>query len=140
MADLKKRYKKIRIIGFYWDQGESDGPKAKEYGRNLKALIAALRGDTGMAALPIYVRKHLFYHGSEGFAPIINAQVNISSADTNVHLIDLDLGTNEKNTNAWTWSLTNGHLSSKAYLQLSKKILAVPCPYQNLIREGTSEK
>jgi hypothetical protein len=57
MADLKKRYKKIRIIGLYWDQGESDGSKAKEYGRNLQTLIAALRVDTGMPTLQIYVRK-----------------------------------------------------------------------------------
>jgi hypothetical protein len=124
MADLKKRYKKIRIMGIYWDQGESDGSQAKEYGGNLQALISALRDDTGMSDLKFYVRKHLFYHGNKGFAPILNAQVQISRADPNVHLIDLDLGANEKNKKAWTWSLTNAHLSSKAYLELSKRILA----------------
>lgn len=111
-------------MGLYWDQGESDGQKAKEYGRNLKALIAAIRAGTGMPALNFYVRKHLFYHGSSGFAPILDAQVTISRTDPNVYLVDLDLGTNEKNTKAWTWSLTSSHLSSKAYLALSKKILA----------------
>jgi hypothetical protein len=123
MADLKKRYGKIRIMGLYWDQGESDGSKAKEYGRNLRALIAALRADTGIPALRFYVRKHLFYHGNKGFAPILDAQIQISKADPNVHLIDLDLGANDKNLKAWAWSLTNAHLSSKAYLELSKRIL-----------------
>ena len=29
MADLKKRYKSVRTVGLYWDQGESDRPKAR---------------------------------------------------------------------------------------------------------------
>jgi hypothetical protein len=124
MADLKKRYKTVRVIGLYWDQGESDRPKANDYGKNLRALFAAFRKDTGIPGLDIYVRKHLFQHGDASFVPILNAQVEVTKEDPHAHLIDLDLGTKEKNFKAWAWTDNNGHLSSKAYLELSKRILA----------------
>lgn len=123
MADLKKCYQKVRIIGLYWDQGESDRPKALEYGQNLRALLAAFRKDTGIPDLPIFVRKHLFQHGDESFSPIINAQVTVTKEDSNSHLLDLDLGSNEKNFKAWAWTDKNGHLSSKAYLKLATQIV-----------------
>lgn len=129
MADLKQRYEKVRVIGLYWDQGESDRPKAQEYGTNLRALFAAFRKDTGITDLQIFVRKHLFQHGDESFTPIIRAQIAVAGEDPNVHLLDLDLGSNEKNFKAWAWTDNNGHLSSKAFLELAKRILvkaAVP--------------
>ena len=123
MADLKKRYQNVRIIGLYWDQGESDRPKAMDYGKNLRAVFNAFRKDSGIADLPIFVRKHLFQHGDESFVPILEAQIEVTMEDSNAHLLDLDLGTNEKNFKAWAWTDNNGHLSSKAYLELSRRIL-----------------
>jgi len=124
MEDLKKRYGDVRVIGLYWDQGESDRPKANEYGDNLRTLFATLRNDTGYPDLPIFVRKHLFQHGDESFTPILNAQIEVTKDDPNAHLLDLDLGSSEKNFKAWAWTDNNGHLSSKAYLELSERILA----------------
>ncbi len=123
MADLEKRYDQIRVIGLYWDQGESDRPKANDYGKNLRPLFAAFRKDTGISDLPIFVRKHLFQHGDDSFVPILKAQVDVTGEDPHAHLLDLDLGSNEKNFKAWAWTGKNGHLSSKAYLELSGRIL-----------------
>jgi hypothetical protein len=125
MADLKRRYKEVRVIGLYWDQGESDRSQAEEYGKNLRALFAAFRNDIGLADLQIFVRKHVFQHGDESFAPVLAAQVEVTKEDPHAHLLDLDLGSNEANFRAWAWTDNNGHLSSKAYLELSKRILAV---------------
>lgn len=123
MADLRKRYQRVRIVGLYWDQGESDRPKAQEYGKNLRDLFTAFRRDTGIPTLPIFVRKHLFQHGDESFAPIIDAQVTVTKTDPNSLLLDLDLGTNARNFKAWAWTDNNGHLSSKAYLKLATHIV-----------------
>jgi hypothetical protein len=125
MADLNKRYDDIRIIGLYWDQGESDRPKAKDYGKNLRAIFAAFRKDSGIADLPIFVRKHLFQHGDASFVPILEAQVEVTKEDPNSHLLDLDLGSKEKNFKAWAWTDNNGHLSSKAYLELGERVLSL---------------
>jgi len=81
MADLKKRYKNIRVIGLYRDQGESDLKKALEYEKNLRSLFAALRKDTGIQDLHIYVRKHLFLHDNKDFTPVIESQVKITKED-----------------------------------------------------------
>lgn len=123
MADLKKRYKSVRTVGLYWDQGESDRPKAQDYSKNLRAVFAAFRADTGIANLPIFVRKHLFQQGDESFVPILHAQVEVTEKDPNAHLLDLDLGSKAKNFKAWAWTDNNGHLSSKAYLELADRIL-----------------
>jgi hypothetical protein len=123
MSDLNKRYKNVRIVGLYWDQGESDRPKAQEYGKNLRALFAAFRKDTRMPGLRIFVRKHLFQHGDASFEPILKAQVTVAGEDSHTHLLDLDLGSKEKNFKAWAWTDKNGHLSSKAYLELSGRIM-----------------
>ena len=50
-----KKARDIEIIGFVWLQGGGDMKKvdvAKEYLDNLKALVAAVRKDTGVADLP----------------------------------------------------------------------------------------
>ena len=48
----------------------------------------------------------------------------MTTEDRNAHLLDLDHGSNEKNFKAWAWTDNNGHLSSKAYLELAKRLLA----------------
>tara|TARA_S200000501_G_scaffold328887_1_gene329112 strand:- start:685 stop:1593 length:909 start_codon:yes stop_codon:yes gene_type:complete len=123
MIDLKKRYENVRVLGLYWDQGESDRSKAGDYGKNLRDLFTAFRRDIGIPDLQIFVRKHLFQHGDESFTPILKAQVEVTKVDSHAHLLDLDLGTKEKNFKAWAWTDNNGHLSSKAYLELAKRIL-----------------
>jgi hypothetical protein len=60
------------------------------------------------------------------FTPILNAQVAVTKEDPHAHLMDLDLGSNDKNFKAWAWTDKNGHLSSKAYLELSRRILSSP--------------
>jgi hypothetical protein len=54
----------------------------------------------------------------------------VTKEDAHAHLLDLDLGSNEKNFKAWAWTDNNGHLSSKAYLELSKRMFndLVPKP------------
>ena len=47
----------------------------------------------------------------------------LKNEDPDAHLLDLDLGSNEKNFKAWAWTDNNGHLSSKAYLELAKRIV-----------------
>ena len=122
MADLKKRYEKVRVIGLYWDQGESDVGQASAYQQNLTTLFAALRKDIGNPDLQIYVRKMMF---NDQYLPIAAAQTAVTAADPHAHLLDLDLGSNEKNFKAWAWTDKNGHLSSKAYLELSSLILTL---------------
>ena len=119
MADLNKRYQNVRVIGLYWDQGEGDVSKASDYQQNLTTLFAALRRDIGIPELQIYVRKMMF---NEKYIPIAAAQTAVTAADAHAHLLDLDLGSNDKNFKAWAWTDNNGHLSSKAYLELAKRI------------------
>jgi hypothetical protein len=129
MADLKNRYKNVRVIGLYWDQGEGDQKQAKQYEANLRALFTALRKDTGLPDLQIHVREQgIFQHDKPEFKPIVDAQVKITNNDANAHLLKMDLGTNDKNFKAWAWSIGNGHLSSKAYLELSNRILTISNP------------
>lgn len=126
MTDLKKRYEKVRVIGLYWDQGESDEKQAKAYEVNLRALFAALRKDTGIPDLQIYVREQgIFQHDNPDFKPIVAAQIKLCKEDPNAHLLTLDLGSNEKNFKAWAWTYGNGHLSSKAFLELANQIRAI---------------
>ena len=124
MDQVNRQYDDVRVVGLYWDQGESDRPKANEYEANLETLFASLRNDTAIPDLQIFVRKHLFQHGDESFAPIIDAQVKIAKEDPNTVLLDLDLGSSEKNFKVWAWTDGNGHLSSKAYLELAQRILS----------------
>lgn len=125
MANLKKRYDNVRVVGMYWDQGESDEKQARRYEDNLQKLFAALRKDTGLPDLPIYVREQgIFQHDKPEFKRIVDAQIKIANKDANTHLLKLDLGSNEKNYKAWAWSIGKNHLSSKAYLKLSKMIMA----------------
>lgn len=123
LADLDKRYDRIRVLGMYWDQGESDEHAADAYADNLRDLFKAFRADLGQPELPIFVRKLIFQHGNDQFAKIIRAQEAIAEVDEHAYLLDLNLGSNEKNFKAWAWTDQNGHLSSKAYLELAKRLL-----------------
>ena len=108
----------------YWDQGESDRKQATQYEDNLRALFIALRRDTGIADLQIFVREQgIFQHATPDFRPIVDAQIQLCKEDANAHLLKLDLGSNEKNFKAWAWTDKNGHLSSKAFLELSRMIM-----------------
>ena len=128
MVELKKRHGRIRVLALYWDQGESDRPQAKQYEANLRALLSAFRKQTGIGELTVFLRKHLFQYGDKSFEPIVTAQVDVARGDPNVHLLDLDRGSNEANFKAWAWTDRNGHLSSKAYLELTRRILDVLLP------------
>jgi len=61
MSQLQGAYAEIRVVGLYWDQGESDGleGKAHEYEENLKNFFTAVRSDTRIPQLKIFVRKHI---------------------------------------------------------------------------------
>ena len=58
MAQLRERYPEVRVMGLYWDQGESDGKKAAdEYEANLTHFIDVVRRDTGIPELTFFIRK-----------------------------------------------------------------------------------
>ena len=124
MADLVKRYPEVRVVGLYWDQGESDGggDNAARYLGNLTHLIACFRRDTRVPKLKVFIRKHLFMYGHTGFKPVIDAQVAVSKKDPNAYLLDLDLGSNDANYWGWAWTYGNGHLSTKAFAELTRRI------------------
>lgn len=123
LADLNKRYEHIRVLGMYWDQGESDKKQAEAYAKNLRDLFNAFRKDLNQPTLPIYIRKLIFQHDDDAFAKVIAAQIGISKEDQHATLLDLNLGSNDANFKAWAWSDGNGHLSSKAYLDLATRML-----------------
>ena len=83
-------------MGLYWDQGESDGKDAADaYEANLNHFIDVVRRDTGIPKLPFFIRKHIFRWPN--IDTIIAAQQDIASKDPNSHLIDIGLGSLEKN-------------------------------------------
>ena len=69
-----------------------------------------------------FIRKHLFMHGNGEFQPVIDAQVAVAKKDPNAYLLDLDLGNNDANFWAWAWTYGNGHLSTKAYAEMTRRI------------------
>ncbi len=113
------------MIGLYWDQGESDGKDAADaYEANLNHFIDVVRRDTGIPKLPFFIRKHIFRWPN--IDTIIAAQQEIAAKDPNSHLIDIGLGSLEKNYEAWSYSPGNPHLSSKAFLALTKRLFEGP--------------
>jgi len=126
MVDIRKCHDKVQVVGLYWDQGEADHyqKQAKNYEKNLRALFEALRKDTGIPELQIYVRKLGLFEQDADYKTIANAQIKLCREDDNAHLLNLDIGgSGEENKKAWGWSINNWHLSSKAYLELSKRIM-----------------
>ena len=126
MPKLVGAYPEVRVVGLYWDQGESDGidNKADEYAENLGGFIATVRRDTGLLELPFFIRKHIFTWPN--IDTIIAAQEAVVADDPLCHMLDIDLGSRQKNYEAWAYSPDNGHLSSKAFVELNRKLFDGP--------------
>jgi hypothetical protein len=133
IAQLSREYPEVRVVGLYWDQGESDGIDGKhgEYAANLKNLIATVRKDTGLPTLPIFIRKHIFK--GPNIDAIISAQKEIVEQDPHCYLLDIDCGNRAGNYQAWAYSPGNGHISSKGFVELTKRLFDGP------LRDATVE-
>lgn len=118
MEQLSAEYPEVRVVGLYWDQGESDGSHADEYADNLSGLIAAARKDSGVAELKVFIRKHIFRGGK--MDEIIAAQEEVVRKDGNCFMLDIDPGSNEKSYKTWSYSPNNIHLNSKAFVALTE--------------------
>ena len=118
-------YPEVRVMGLYWDQGESDGKSAAdEYQENLANFINVVRRETGIPDLKVFIRKHIFRWPN--IDTIIAAQQEIASNDPNCHLLDIDLGSFEKNCAAWSYSPKNPHLNSRAFVALAERLFEGP--------------
>ncbi|MBT3192100.1 MAG: hypothetical protein HN341_06055 [Verrucomicrobia bacterium] len=126
MAELAGSYPEVRVIGLYWDQGESDGieNKADEYAANLTSFIATVRDATGIPQLPFFIRKHIF--NWDNIEAIIAAQEQVVAKDLHSFMLDIDLGDRKKNYDAWAYSPNNGHVSSRGFIELSKELFEGP--------------
>ena len=122
MTQLNREYSEVRIIGLYWDQGESDGVdnKADDYEINLTNFIATVRRDTQIPKLKVFIRKHIF--DWPNVDEIIAAQEKIVAADPLCFMLDIDLGNRKENYKAWAYSTDNGHVSSKGFVELTKRL------------------
>ncbi len=126
LAQLRRDYPEVRVVGLYWDQGESDGIDGKhnEYAANLSKLVSAVRRDTGVPQLKIFIRKHIF--NWKNIDAIIAAQDKVAADDPLVYLLDIDLGNRKANYEAWAYSPGNGHVSSKGFVELTKLLFDGP--------------
>lgn len=131
MAQLSAEYPSVRVVGLYWDQGESDGPKADQYGENLANFIAKLREDCKLPGLKVFVRKHLFPGGA--MDKIIAGQKAVAAKDKLCYLLDIDRGTKEANFAAWAYTPGNIHLSSKAFIELTEVL------FRDVLKDPTIE-
>jgi hypothetical protein len=133
LAQLSREYPEVRVIGLYWDQGEADGKDGKhgEYVANLKNLIATVRKDTGLPKLPVFIRKHIF--NAPNIDAIISAQKEVVEADPQCYLLDIDCGNRAMNYQAWAYSPGNLHISSKGFVELTKRLFDGP------LRDATVE-
>jgi hypothetical protein len=121
LTELSKEYADVRVIGLYWDQGESDGSHADAYEENLNRFIARFREDLGMSGLKVFVRKHIFRGGK--MDEIIAAQEKIAEKDPNCFLLDIELESRKKNNETWSYSPDNIHLNSKAFVELARILM-----------------
>jgi len=122
LAQLSKEYPEVRIVGLYWDQGESDGKQADQYGDNLTRFVAKLREDCGLPNLKVFIRKHLFPGGA--MDKIIAGQQAVTEKDPHSYLLDIDLGSKEANFEAWAYTPGNIHINSKAFVELTKVLFS----------------
>jgi hypothetical protein len=131
MAELADTYPEVRLVGLYWDQGESDGieNKADDYAENLTKFIATVRKDTGLPQLPFFIRKHIFTW--DNIDTIVAAQEQVVQQDPYSHLLDIDLGDRKKNYDAWAYSPNNGHVSSRGFVELAKRLFEGPLADQS---------
>jgi hypothetical protein len=126
LSHLAGKYPEVRVVGLYWDQGESDtGPEAVRYEGIFRKLVARIRAGARLPGLKVFTRKHIYYHHVPG-GPIVNkAMATVAAEDPNVYLLDIDLGAdvdNEPNFEAWSCTFRNIHLGGKAFKELTRLI------------------
>ncbi len=126
LSQLAGRYPEVRVVGLYWDQGESDtGPEAVRYEGIYRKLVARIRAAARLPNLKVFARKHIYYHHVPG-GPIINqALATVAAQDPNAYVLDIDLGAdvdNEPNFDAWACTFRNIHIGSKAFKELTRLI------------------
>lgn len=121
LAQLTKEYPEVRVIGLYWDQGESDTSHADAYADNLTNFIAKFRQDSGLPELKVFIRKHIYRGGA--MDKIIAAQEAVVAKDKNSFLLDIELETLEKNHATWSYTPNNIHINSKAFVELARILM-----------------
>lgn len=126
MAQLIDEYPEVRVAGLYWDQGESDGKDnmTGDYEKNLTNFIATVRRETGVPQLRFFIRKHIF--NWPNIDTVIEAQEKVVESDSRCYLLDIDLGSRKANYEAWAYSPNNGHVSSKGFIELTKRLFDSP--------------
>jgi len=121
LTQLGKEYSEVRVIGLYWDQGESDTGHADVYADNLTHFIAKFRADSGLPELKVFIRKHIYRGGA--MDKIIAAQEAVAAKDKNSFLLDIELDSLEKNYATWSYSPDNIHINSKAFVELARILM-----------------
>jgi len=121
LTRLSGEYPEVRVIGLYWDQGESDTGHADAYAENLANFIATFRKDSGIPELKVFIRKHIYRGGA--MDNIIAAQEKVAANDNNAFLLDIELDTPEKNFATWSYTPNNIHINSKAFVELAKILM-----------------
>ena len=135
LEQLAGKYPEVRVVGLYWDQGESDihQRKGNLYEGIFRNLIARIRSDTRLPNLKIFTRKHIFYHQFSDSQVVNQAMANVAANDPNVYVLDIDLGAktldNEPNFDAWSCTFRNIHLNSKAFKELTRLIFDACIPH-----------
>ena len=126
LGQLAGKYPEVRVVGLYWDQGESDtGPEAVRYEGIFRKLIARIRSNARLPNLKVFTRKHLYGHQVPGERIVNKAMATVAAQDPNVYVLDIDLGAdvdNEPNFDAWSCTFRNGHIGSKAFKELTRLI------------------
>jgi hypothetical protein len=128
LAQLGKEYQEVRVIGLYWDQGESDTGHADTYAENLTDFIAKFRKDSGLPGLKVFIRKHIYRGGK--MDEIIAAQEKVVAKDENCFLLDIELESRERNFETWSYSPNNIHLNSKAFVELARILMGMNRPHR----------
>ena len=126
VTQLSEEYPEVRVSGIYWDQGESDGIDSMHttYAANLENFITTVRRDTKVPELKFFIRKHIF--NWPNIDAVIAAQEKVVAKDPNTFLLDIDLGDRKENYKAWAYSPNNGHVSSKGFVELTKRLFDGP--------------
>ncbi len=127
LGHLAGKYPEVRVVGLYWDQGESDtGPEAVRYEGIFRKLVARIRSNARLPNLKVFARKHIYYHHVPGGRIVNKAFATIAAQDPNVYVLDIDASgeppDNEPNFDAWSCTFRNIHLGSKAFKELTRLI------------------
>jgi len=131
MQQLSQEYPEVRIVGLYWDQGESDKKQADKYYDNLKNFIARFRQDSKVPHLTFFVRKHIYDFAN--VEVLATAQRKVCEEDKQCHLLDIDLGDPRKNYDTWSYQADNIHLSSKGFAELANLL------FRDVLKDATVE-